>query len=105
VGTKSTLASFLSGEGQDPNAFIWTPQLGYRDLREYLTNDCGLDLTGWGALWAKGVSDDGLTICGDGINPAGLSEPWIAHIPEPGLLALVGVGSVWLSGRRRRIRF
>jgi probable HAF family extracellular repeat protein len=104
VGTKSTLASFLSGDDGDPNGFIWTPQLGYRDLRDFLTNDCGLDLTGWGLLCAKGVSDDGLTICGDGINPAGLGEPWIAHIPEPGLLTLVGVGSMWLSGRRRRIR-
>jgi hypothetical protein len=51
-----------------------------------------------------GVSDDGRTIVGNGINPAGLSEPWLAHIPEPATFAIAAMsGLAFLHRRRGRV--
>ncbi len=61
-------------------AFIWTADSGIRRLRDRLTDDFGLDLTGWVLSEANGVSADGLTIAGSGTNPLGKAEAWIAHL-------------------------
>lgn len=60
--------------------FIWTAETGMRNMRIVLEFDYGLDLTGWTLNEANGVSADGLTIAGTGINPLGKQEAWIAHI-------------------------
>ncbi len=49
---------------------------------------------------ATGVSADGLTIVGQGRNPLGQIEGWIAHIPEASSLSLLGVGGLLLLRRR-----
>ncbi|MFM7711813.1 MAG: PEP-CTERM sorting domain-containing protein, partial [Microcystis sp.] len=91
-----------SANGQE--TFIWNSTQGMRSLREILTNDYGLNLTGWTLTEATGISADGLTIVGTGLNPSGNPEPWIARlnpqnnpsVPEPssilglGLFSLVG---------------
>jgi probable HAF family extracellular repeat protein len=64
-------------------AFIWNAGDGMRDLKEVLTAELGLDLTGWTLAEARGVSDDGLTIVGLGTNPAGDAEAWVARLPDP----------------------
>ena len=51
----------------------------------------GLDLSGWMLQGARDVSADGAVIVGYGINPAGEREGWVAVIPEPQSLALVGL--------------
>ena len=53
-------------------AFIWTAGQGMRDLEDVLTNDYGLDLTGWDLENAYSISDDGLEIVGVGTIRSGI---------------------------------
>ncbi|MBZ0268077.1 hypothetical protein K8I85_07970, partial [bacterium] len=54
---------------------------GMRRLDDLLAG-LGVDLTGWQLGVASGVSADGRTICGNGMNPDGHQEAWIARLPE-----------------------
>jgi uncharacterized membrane protein len=84
-------------------AMIWDAALGPRDLKAVLQGELGLDLSNWTLTEARGVSADGRTIVGLGRNPAGLSEGWIARLPEPAGLAMA-LPAVTLLTRRRRCR-
>lgn len=82
-----------SGEGLE--AFVWDPVNGMRELDDLLVS-LGLDLGGWQLTAATGVSDDGRTIVGYGLNPNGQTEAWVAFLPEPKvdlllMLALTGL--------------
>ena len=68
--------------GSYPRAFIWDAAHGMRDLPAVLAS-CGLDITGWRLDEARGVSADGYTIVGNGLNPQGNNEAWVAHLPRP----------------------
>jgi uncharacterized membrane protein len=70
------------------------------DLRYWLMDNFGFDLSRWELRTAYGISADGRTIVGYGFNPDGQSEAWIAHIPEPSTLCLVAVGALALAKRR-----
>lgn len=76
VGKGSTAAFF-------EEAFIWDPVLGMRNLKDVLTTDFALNLTGWTLTAATGISADGLAIVGYGTNPSGLTEAWLARLPSP----------------------
>jgi len=82
-------------------AFVWDENAGKQYLHNLLEDDFGLDLTGWILESAYGVSGDGTTIVGSGINPQGDKEGWIVVIPEPGTLSLLALGGVALLRRRR----
>jgi uncharacterized membrane protein len=92
-------------------AFIWDAAHGTRSLQDVLIGE-GLasELAGWRLFTAQGVSDDGLTIVGAGINPRGASEAFIARlgpagtVPEPGSLLLLGSALAALAALRRRRR-
>ena len=67
-----------SANGQE--SFIWNSTQGMRSLQQVLTNDYGLDLTGWTLSIARAISADGLTVVGGGRNPSGNTEAWIARL-------------------------
>ena len=90
-------ASVTFGSG----AFVWTANDGMRSLHDILVTDLGLDLTGWTLTRALSISDDGLTIVGEGRNPNGFNEAWIATIPEPATLSLLAFGGLLLLRRKR----
>jgi probable HAF family extracellular repeat protein len=81
-------------------AFIWDELNGMRSIAQVLT-DAGLDLTGWTLKEARGISANGLVITGYGINPNGREEAWIATIPEPATILLLGLGSMALRKKYR----
>jgi probable HAF family extracellular repeat protein len=86
------------------HAFIWTADDGMRDLLEVLCTDYAIDMAGWTLTEAVDISADGRTIVGNGFNPEGHEEAWVAVIPEPATLALVAAGlAVAATGRRRAI--
>ena len=66
-------------------AFRWIQSDGMVSLKETLIGE-GLDVSGWTLTSANAISADGFTIVGDGINPSGKYEAWVADlepIPEP----------------------
>ena len=86
--------------GSVEEAFIWDELNGMQNLKDVLTNDYGLDLTGWTLQGARGISDDGLTIVGVGSSLNG-TEAWIATIPEPASMTLLLIGGAVLLRRRK----
>ena len=68
-------------------AFVWTHTGGIVSLKETLIGE-GLDVSGWTLSSATAISADGFTIVGNGTNPSGQSEAWVANlspeaVPEP----------------------
>jgi hypothetical protein len=63
-------------------AFVWTERDAMRSVWSVLVDEFELDLTGWTLTSVAGISDDGLTILGNGVNPGGESEAWIAVLPS-----------------------
>ena len=73
--------------GWVPGAFIWDADEGWRWLQAVLIDDYGLDLTEWVLYEAGGISSDGLTIAGTGVNPSGDFEAWVVTLPAPATFA------------------
>ena len=80
VSSDGSIAVGRGSSASGDEAFIWDATNGMQSLSDILTNDFGLDLTGWVLSSAEGISDDGLTIVGYGINPSGYDEAWIATL-------------------------
>lgn len=83
------------GRGIPRKPFIWDEVHGPRYLFDVLRNDYGLGsaLAGWKDVSIiAGVSGDGRTITGLGVNPNGYGEAWVAYlgapVPEPSTMAI-----------------
>ena len=79
----SVIVGHIGGSSIFDPAFVWDETSGMRSLESVLVDDFGLDLTGWALTSATGISVDGSTIVGEGINPDGFNEGWIAVLPVP----------------------
>jgi uncharacterized membrane protein len=96
--------------GPNIDATIWDPVNGLRNLKTVLVEelDLGEDLEGWSLIRGNGISADGLTIVGFGINPEGNQEGFVvtldppvmtaastsAAVPEPTTLFAVLIGGI-----------
>lgn len=81
---------------------FWTESGGVQTLQQVLTQ-AGCDFTGWTNLSAVDISGDGRTIAGNGTNPQGQQQGWVATVPGPGGVVMVSsVGLLALATRRRR---
>ncbi len=54
-----------------------------RSIQDLLTAFGVTNLSGWSLSFATGLSDDGRTVVGSGVNPNGDLEAWIATLPAP----------------------
>jgi probable HAF family extracellular repeat protein len=96
--------------GRSNQAFVWDQLHGMRDLQQLLIDQYGLSsaLAGWQLFTANSISDDGLSIAGNGFNPQGNFEAWLVRLdhpltaPEPSsiVLALLAAAPIFLLTRR-----
>ncbi len=93
--------------GLDNDGWVWTQATGMRKVQDVLVNDYGLGaaLAGWRIQRIDDVSDDGLVLVGNGLNPAGQSEGFAIVIPEPSAMILVVTAlAITAAAFRRRAR-
>ncbi len=103
----SSDGSTIVGFGTTNNgteAFIWDQFNGIQNLKEVLISNYGLDLTGWTLTSANGISGNGLSIVGSGINPNGQIEAWVANIPEPASISFLLFGSLAILKQRKSLK-
>ena len=67
--------------GAGSEAFIWDAAHGMRNLKDVLVAAGVTALAGWTLTEATGISADGRTVIGNGTNPSGQAEGWIARWP------------------------
>ena len=78
-----TAGAFPAGGGVEFfRAFLWDATNGMRNLADVLAQT-GADVAGWELDSANAVSADGRVIVGDGVNPDGRSEGWVAVLAAP----------------------
>ena len=99
VSGDGSVAVGVADRNMGGEACIWDP--GPHFLADMLRDRCGLDLDGWTLLSADGISADGHTIAGTGINPDGNVEAWLVRLPELGSAASAIAAVLVLLGLRR----
>jgi uncharacterized membrane protein len=81
-------------QGIDPLACVWEDGENLVYLKQWLSNNYDLNIGAWTLTNAIGISTDGSTIVGYGINPDGIAEGWVASVPEPMTLSLLALGGL-----------
>ena len=107
----------VSGDGSVIVAdYFWDASNGIRSLRNGLTKDAGIseaELAGWSGLRANGITSDGRVLHGNGRNPLGQFDTWVAYLdetvhpspPEGNFVAGIPVRSVTLSPADELVSF
>ncbi|MEQ9453838.1 MAG: hypothetical protein RLN76_04510 [Phycisphaeraceae bacterium] len=86
--------------GYDPNgAIIWLDRSLYR-MDAWLESQHNLDLQGWQLSSVSAISNDGTVFAGQGFNPQGNLEGWVAIIPTPTSATLLALAAPILLRRR-----
>lgn len=89
----------------DREAFRWTDATGMQSIEDIITAaGLGSAIAGWQLQEAWGVSADGRTIVGYGLNPLGQTEAWVVVVPEPSSIALAASGALLILALHRRRR-
>jgi hypothetical protein len=101
VGAVKVLFDDPAGFGHG-RAFIWDAVHGMRDLRDVLIFEHGLTaLNGWQLTIGSSITADGKTVIGQGFNPQGKYEGWIATLdasnPGPCYADCDGDGSLTID--------
>ena len=111
VGSSAVFPFDPSHQLLEDKAFVWDAAHRMRDLQQLLVEEYGLgeSLTGWQLISAVDISDDGLSIAGNGFNPDGNFEAWLVRLDrpitasEPTALALLFLAAVrWIGNRGQR---
>ena len=77
----STIVGFCeTGIAAAASGFVWSPGAGTREIGQVLSS-LGALFPNWTLETVTGISRDGRAVIGNGLNPAGVSEAWIALIP------------------------
>jgi probable HAF family extracellular repeat protein len=97
--------SVIIGESQGSpfsEAFVWTADRGMVGLRDLLDGMGVASLNGWSLVTADSISSDGRFIVGTAVDPDLHLRAYVATIPSPGTLILVGVSVAFSTLHRRR---
>lgn len=97
---------FLVGHGRSAiskEAVLWDRMAGIVPIRDIL-EDAGVGMSGWTITEANDISADGTVVVGNGINPEGNFEGWIAVLAdeEPPVIVegTAAPNTLWPANRR-----
>lgn len=106
VSADGSVVVGLGSTANSTEAFIWDETSGMQSLQDALLFNGVTAVTGWQLQQARAISEDGSTIVGFGINPAGQREAFLATlapVPVPAAVWLFGSALMGLLGFKRKI--
>lgn len=79
VSADGSIVVGFSYSGAGPEAMIWTEETGMVRMVDFLQT-AGIAVSSWVLVDACGISSNGDTIAGTGLNPSGNMEAWVATL-------------------------
>ncbi|MBN2474047.1 MAG: PEP-CTERM sorting domain-containing protein [Pirellulales bacterium] len=93
VSADGSVVVGTSNSASGDSAFIWDASNGMRSLRDVLSEDPGLDLTGWRLETASGISADGRVVVGYDRDAQYNSKAWMVVLDAFQTITLTSVAS------------